>query len=60
MSESTRPNEFGSMTARKGDIKPQYYKEQGHTWLYNTIQDHRRSNKAIQGHVRPYRGARFV
>ena len=24
--DKTRPNEFGSMTARKGDIKPQYYK----------------------------------
>ena len=22
----TRPNKFGSMTARKGDIRPQYYK----------------------------------
>ena len=38
----TRPNEFGSMTARKGDIKPQYYKEQGHTWLHKTIKDHKR------------------
>ena len=24
--ENTRTNEFGSMTARKGDIGPQYYK----------------------------------
>ena len=42
----TRPNEFGSMTARKCDIKPQHYKEQGHTWLYKAI-------KTTRGHIRP-------
>ena len=43
----SRPNEFESiMTARKGNIKPQYYKEQGHTWLHKTVKDNKRSYKA--------------
>ena len=43
------------MTARKGDIKPQYYKEQGHTWLHKTIKDHKRSYKATERNTRPYK-----
>ena len=36
----TRPNEFGFMTARKGDIKPEYYKDQGHTHMATQDQEH--------------------
>ena len=42
----TRPNEFGSMTARKGD--------KGHNATNNkAIQGHTRPYKAIKGHKRP-------
>ena len=41
------------MTARKGDIKSQYYKQQDHIWLHKTIQDYRRSYEATKGHERP-------
>ena len=41
------PNEFGSMTARNGDIIPQY----DTATQYHKI--HIKPCKAIQGHVRP-------
>ena len=42
----TRPNEFGSMTAREDDMKNMQFK---------AIKDHTRPSKAIQGHTRPYK-----
>ena len=55
--EKTRPNEFGSMTARKGDIKPQYYK--GQTWLFKTTGDHARPYKTKRGHIRPHTAIQY-
>ena len=45
---------FWCMTARKGDIKPQYYKEKGHTWVYKTTWDRTRPYKAKYGSSIPY------
>ena len=54
----TRPNEFGSMTARKDHIKVRYVAIKGLYKTikrpYNTIKDHTRQCKAIQYHKRPY------
>ena len=52
----TRPNEFGSKTARKDDIKPQYYNGKGHTLWAN--KDHTRAKEITQGHIRPYKSTR--
>ena len=50
----TRPNEFGSMTTRKGDIKPQNYKEQDHIRPHNAIYDYTRLYKATLTYTRQF------
>ena len=44
-------NEFGSMTERKGDAKPQYFIK-NMARLHKTTEDHTRPHKAIRGHIR--------
>ena len=47
------------MTARKGDIKPHYYKEQGLTWLHKTTGDHTRTYMITRGHIRPHMAIQY-
>ena len=69
----TRPNEFESMTARKGDIIPQYdiatqyHKRplkpckaiQGHVKPCKPMQGHARPCKTMQGHTRPHSAIQY-
>ena len=43
------------MTARKGDMKPEYYKEQAQTWLYKTTGNYIRPYKTTRGYIRTYK-----